>query len=220
MKASIFPLAILVAMLLAPLLPAVPAEAPTTDLPLNRAVLKVAYAYPDGGRFNTAWAGSGTPEQVDHEGQRILAQGTDGTYCSGFTFATVMRTARKEGLLQGKSLEQVRRFKKEWYGAVTEPELREKQCALAVGNLGIGRQVSPEEAEPGDFAQFWRGRGGHSVVFLGWVFDNAGKKAGLKYRSSQSSTDGIGDKIEYFRDSKAGKGQVDPERIYFARLEK
>src|SRR5690606_21239996 len=111
-------------------------------------------------------------------------------------------------------------FQKEWYGAVDAPEMREKQCALAVGNLGIGHQVSMDEAEPGDFAQLWRGRGGHSVVFLGWILDEAGEKTGLKYRSSQTSTDGIGNNIEYFRDSKAGKGQVDPKRIYFARLGK
>jgi hypothetical protein len=221
MKVSIqLTASLLVAVLLLgpPLAGAEKIEPDATELPLNQAVLNVSQAYPDGGEYNGAWTGSGTPEQIDHQGQRILAAGTGGTYCSGFTFATVMKTAREAGLLEGKSVEQVRRFQKEWYGAVQEPEMREKQCALAVGNLGIGRQVSPEEAEPGDFAQFWRARSGHSVVFLGWVYDPNGNRAGLKYRSSQGSTGGIGNKIEFFRDSAAGEGHVDPERIYFARL--
>lgn len=217
----LFPAALLAAFSLSSAALAAEAIRPDpTDLPLNQAALKAALSYPDGGQFNKAWSGSGTPEKIEHEGQRILAAGTGGTYCSGFTFATVMKTAREADLLRGKSVESVRRFQKEWYGAVEEPEMREKQAALAVGNLGIGRQVSMEHAEPGDFAQFWRGKSGHSVVFLGWVLDDAGEKAGLKYRSSQGSTDGIGNTIEYFRGSKAGKGSVDPKRIYFARLEK
>jgi hypothetical protein len=222
MKISGFlPRSLLVLALLASAVRA-PAEsgANAADLPLNQAVIKTAKTYPDGGKYNTQWTGSGTPEQIDHRGQRILAEGTGGTYCSGFTFAVVMKTAESAGLLRGKSVDEVRRFQKNWYGAVAEEEMREKQCALAVGVLGIGRQVSMDEARPGDFAQFWRGRGGHSVVFLGWVHDEDGKKAGLTYRSSQGSTDGIGNVTEYFRDAKAGRGSVDPARIYFARLGK
>lgn len=189
------------------------------SLPLNASVLEIAHAYSDGGAYNNKWTGSGTPEQIDFQGERILAAGTGGTYCSGFTFAVVMNAADQAGLLEGQSVEAVRRFQKEWYGAVQEPEVREKQCALAVGNLGIGRQVSLEEAEAGDFVQFWRGRSGHSVVFLGWVRDADGNRAGLQYRSSQGSTDGIGNATEYFQGSAAGRGDVDPERIYVARLE-
>lgn len=189
-----------------------------TELPLNQTVLAVAHSYANGGKFNSAWSGSGTPEEVLHGGVRILPVSTGGTYCSGFTFATVMKAARKEGLLEEKSVEEVRRFQKQWYGAVSDQEVREKQCALAVQNLGIGREVSIEQAEPGDFAQFWRGRSGHSVVFLGWALDEDGNRIGLKYRSSQTATDGIGNHVEHFQGE--GKGRVDPNRIYFARLKK
>lgn len=191
-----------------------------TDLPLNKAVLKTALGYKDGGAYNTKWTGSGTPEKIEHQGERILAEGTGGTYCSGFTFATVMKTAQNADLLENKTVDQIRRFQKNWYGAVSDPAIREKQCAIAVQELGIGKEVSPDEAQPGDFAQFWRDRSGHSVVFLGWILDKDGERAGLKYRSSQGSTDGIGNHIEYFKNSKAGKGTVDPTRIYFARLTK
>ena len=45
-----------------------------------------------------------------------------------------------------------------------------------------------------------------------------GKKIGFQYRSTQKSTDGIGDKIEYFNDAPDKKGEVVRERTYFARL--
>lgn len=198
---------------------ALPAADPSGDLPgLNPLVLEIARAFPDGGGYNRQWTGSGTPAAIHHAGDRILAAGTGGTYCSGFTFAVAMQAAERAGLLEGKSADAVRRFQKEWYGAVEDPEIRERQCALAVGRFGIGRQITPEEARPGDFAQFWRVRSGHSVVFLGWVHDAEGARAGLRYRSSQGSTDGIGDATEYFQNATAGEGHIDPVRIYFARL--
>lgn len=195
-------------------------RADKTNLPMNRAVLKIAHDFKDGGAYNTKWTGSGTPERIEHLGERILAEGTGGTYCSGFTFNVAMKTAEKLGLLKGKSVDEVRKFQKNWYGAVSDKTMREKQCSLAVGELGIGKEVSSDEAQPGDFAQFWRSKSGHSVVFLGWLLDKDGQRTGLKYRSSQGSTNGIGNHIEYFNNSKVGKGTVDPSRIYFARFEK
>jgi hypothetical protein len=81
----------------------------------------------------------------------------------------------------------------------------------------IGHGVKFEEAQAGDFVQFWRGKTGHSVVFLNWV-EKDGKKIGMRYRSSQTSTDGVGDRTEYFSDSGVKGGQVLRERTYFARL--
>jgi hypothetical protein len=209
-----FPLLLVAAgMLLAfPVLPKAAGEA------LNEEVLEIAGSFPDGGGYNDQWTGSGTPEAIEFAGSTVLPEGTGGTYCSGFTFAVAVKAAMSAGLLEGKTFEQVRRFQREWYGAVADENIREKQCAVAVENLGIGREVAVEEAEPGDFAQFWRVRSGHSVVFLGWVYDEHGNRAGLRYRSSQGTTNGIGDRVEYFQRSEAGRGQVDPERIYFARI--
>ncbi len=55
-------------------------------------------------------------------------------------------------------------------------------------------------------------------MFLGWV-EVAGERVGFSYLSSQGSTGGIGYAVEYFVDAKAGKGTVDPKRLYFARLD-
>ena len=190
------------------------AAAPSTQ-PVD--VVAVSRAFADGGGYNLKWGGSGTPEEIRFKGARILAKGTDGTYCCGFTFAVVMKAAGDAGLLKDKTVEQIKRFQKEWYGAVTEPDVREKQCSVALGNLGIGKTVSADEAQAGDFLQFWRTKSGHSVVFLKWV-EQDGKRVGFTYRSSQGSTDGVGDKTEYFKDSGIEKGEVDPQRTYFGRL--
>ncbi len=181
-------------------------------------VVAVSRTFPDGGGYNVKWGGSGTPEEIRFLDTRILARGENGTYCCGFTFNVVMKAAGDAGLLKGKTVEQIKRFQKEWYGAVTEKDIREKQCAVAVGKLGIGRQVTADDAQPGDFLQFWRTKSGHSVVFLNWVEED-GRRIGFNYRSSQGSTDGVGDKIEYFKDSGMDKGEVDPKRMYFGRLD-
>jgi hypothetical protein len=192
------------------------AAAPATQS--SHPVLRAAYSFDDGGGYNTKWAGSGTPVEVRFDDTRILAKGTDGTYCCGYTFAVVMRAAAEAKLLEGKTVDQVKRFQKAWYGAVSEPDIREKQCAVAMKPLGIGREVSADDARPGDFLQFWRTKSGHSVVFLDWI-ERDGKRIGFRYRSSQGSTKGIGDHAEYFKGSGVEGGEVDAKRMYLGRLE-
>ncbi len=178
----------------------------------NKDVLQVARNYPNGGKY--LWKGSGTPHPIIFKDETILKAGEGGTYCSGFTFAVAMRVAIDRGLLKDKSPDEVRKFQKEWYGATGDTE---KQAGPAMKNLNIGRSVSAEEARPGDFIQLWRGKSGHSAVFLNWVKLN-GKIIGFQYRSTQKSTDGIGNKVEYFSDAPDKKGEVVRSRTYFARL--
>lgn len=175
-------------------------------------IVQIARSFQNGGHYSVA--GSGTPEEIRFHDERILAKGTNGTYCSGFTFSVVMRVAEQRGLLAEKSVEQIRRFQKEWYGVTGDTN---KQAGPAMQNLGIGKSISVDEAQPGDFVQLWRTKSGHSAVFLGWVKED-GKKIGFKYRSSQKSTDGISDNVEYFSDAIGKKGAVNRERTYFARL--
>jgi hypothetical protein len=178
--------------------------------------LEVARAYKDGGGYDSSWKGTGVPEEVRFKNERILAKGK-GTYCCGFTFAVAMDVARERGLLVGKLPEEIRAFQKQWYGATEES--REIQCAMAVEKLGIGKRIEPDDARPGDFLQFWRtNKSGHSVVFVEWV-ENDRRRVGFKYRSSQGSTKGIGDRIEYFADEGHNEGLVDRERMYFCRLD-
>ena len=172
-------------------------------------------AFPEGGGYDKSWKGSGSPEDIVFQGRTILAKGANGTYCCGFTFAVAMRIAASRGLLADKTVEQVRRFQREWYGAT--PASREKQCALAAADLGIGREVPLDEARPGDFIQFWRASGtGHSVVLLRPIRRD-GRLVGLEYRSSQGSTDGIGNRIEHFADADP-EGAILRDRTYVCRL--
>lgn len=193
--------------------PKPPAKPQATGDPVT-----IAYAFPNGGGYDTSWKGTGSPEDIVFRGKTILAKSTAGTYCSGFTFAVVMRAATERGLLGDKTAEEIRRFQREWFGAT--PESREKQCVVALQNLGIGCEVPLEGLQPGDFAQLWRAKSGHSVVVLE-VIRREGKIVGLKYRSSQGSTGGVGDRTEYFSDSAdehGRKGTLDRERTYACRL--
>lgn len=176
-------------------------------------VVAIARAFPDGGGYE--WKGSGVPEDVRFNDKLILAKGK-ATYCSGFTFAVVMKAAAEGGLLKDKTFDQVRSFQKDWYGATKESG--ETQCVYAMQKLGIGDAVLVKNAKPGDFLQLWRtNKSGHSVVFLEWVVDG-GKPIGVKYRSTQTSTGGIGDRVEYFAGTPGKKGAVDLKRLYLGRL--
>ncbi len=60
--------------------------------------------------------------------------------------------------------------------------------------LGMGDAIKPAQLRPGDFINVsWKSGLGHSVIFLGWVDDPAGKK--LLYWSSQRATNGYGDQM-------------------------
>jgi hypothetical protein len=178
-------------------------------------VVEIARSIPDGGGYE--WKGTGVPYEIRFQDATVLEKGKH-TYCSGFTFAVVMKAAAQRGLLHDKSLDEVRRFQKQWYGATDDSA--ETQCAYAVETLSIGEQVAKKNAKPGDFLQLWRtNQSGHSVVFLNWVKEG-GQPVGVKYRSSQKSTDGIGDRVEYFAGAAGKNGSVDPQRLYFCRLDK
>jgi hypothetical protein len=179
-------------------------------------VVTAARAYSKGGGFNIQWKGSGTPRQIDFNGERLLAKG-DGTYCCGYTFTVAMDVAKNRNLLKDKTFAQVRRFQKDWYGV--SKESKETLCVHAVKVLGIGSAVDHRSAKAGDMVQFWRKNGsGHSVMFLNWVERN-GKRIGLRYRSSQTATDGIGDRTEYFSDSTEKAKGIERKRTYFCRLD-
>lgn len=178
------------------------------------AVLTVANSYRNGGGFN--WdSGTGTPDEIRFKGVRILSKSTSGTYCCGFTFAVAMKTAAENGLLREKSVRQIRRFQQHWYA--TTPEANEKQQIFALQWLGIGREVPLMKAEPGDFLRLWHGSSGHSVILVRWIVEN-GRKVGIEYRGTQSSTNGIGNHIEYFDNAPGHSGGIQPARTYAARL--
>ncbi|MFC1597519.1 hypothetical protein ACFL5Q_06240 [Planctomycetota bacterium] len=184
----------------------------------RRYVTAAAYAFEDGGGYDKTWKGHGVPEDVVFDGSKILekAKSEGGTYCSGFTFAVAMDAAQDLDLLEGKSKQEIRQFQREWYG--TTSKSGEKQAVTAMENMGVGVEKRLADAQPGDYVMFWRNNdSGHSVVFLGWI-EKDGERVGIRYRSSQGKTKGIGDSAEYFFDSKTKTGTVDRNRTYVGRL--
>lgn len=185
--------------------------------PPGQDVLNVAYAYPDGGGYCPI-NDTGVAQTIKHNGETILMGSKNGsTYCCGFTFQVAMQAAEQRGLLNGKSVWQLRQFQQEWYGTTKKSAL--KQCATAMEDLRIGREIAMKDAQPGDFAVFSRVQGpGHSVVFLNWMRDEQGQIVGLRYRSSQGSTRGVADNYEYFWGS--GLGRIDRQSLFIGRLNK
>lgn len=180
----------------------------------NDTVLNTAYSIERGGY---KWGGNtGVPMDIIFKGKTILGKGTNGkTHCSGFTFWTLINAADRLGLLKDKTPSQIQKLQKECFGGGEKgSDIWWKQGQEATKNLGIGFPVEFKDAKPGDFAQIWRKDGsGHSVIFIDWIKEGD-NTVGIKYRGSQPSTDGVGDRIEY---TKGDKG-IDLSHVYLWRL--
>jgi len=182
----------------------------------NDDIVAIAYEYPDGGGWK--WEGSGAPEAVAVHGVELVPASADGTtFCNGFTFVVVMRSAEGRGLLDGMYVDDLHRFKKMWY-ADTKASA-EDGAARALEETGLGRRVSFGEAMPGDFIHYQRlvNRTAHSAMFLGWVYRGE-ELVGFRYRGSQDATFGIGDHVEFFSDVPGLGGKVERWRFYIGRL--
>lgn len=124
-------------------------------------------------------------------GVTVLKAGR-GTYCCGITLEMFWRGwesfAAESGapFMGGLSADRARTLQRAWFCIGT------RRGALdALVPLGLGVQVRPEDAQPGDFAQLWRPNGtGHSVLVLSLA------RGRISYLSTQRSTDGIGAVVE------------------------
>ena len=186
----------------------------------NRDILRIANSFEDGGGYCDL-SDTGVSEDIVVDGFTVLRKSEKGTYCCGFTYMVVMRAAEERGLLEDTEPYQMKLFQREWYGATAGSRI--KQVATAMETLGIGHEVTPAEARPGDFAVYTRKDGfGHSVVFLGWIQSADGKILGLRYRSSQGETDGVATTNGFFADSGIGSPSsgIDRDLLYFGRLDR
>jgi len=176
-------------------------------------IMSVANKFSGGGY---QWGGvSGVCIPLYHNGKLIRSYDEGGpSHCCGYTLSVAFIAATNRGLFDGKSESEVSKFSSNWYSA---GGANGKLCVEALENLGIGKEVLLENAQEGDFCQIWRTNGsGHSVIFLSHIYEGD-DIIGFNYRSSQKSTDGIGDSSEYFSDS--GKGKVNKDVTYFGRMD-
>lgn len=178
---------------------------------LNERVVQVANTYAGGGY---KWAGSGTPKDLIFNATKILGKSPEGTYCSGYTFTVAFDVMNEKGMFAGLDVPTMKRFQQDWYGS--NDAAAETQCVIALEKLGLGKAVALADAKAGDFVQFWRNnKTGHSVIFLNWIKDAQGRITGIKYRSTQKLTDGIGERTETIG---SGEKDINIERLYVARL--
>jgi hypothetical protein len=181
--------------------------------PLNEHILKEAYKF-EGGSY--VLSSTGCPIDLIYNSDTILKKSKSGSYCSGFTFTVFFNTMLEHNLFNELNTNNIKSIQKEWYGIPKESF--ETQCLYVLEKNKWGKKIQFEDAQPGDFVQFWRNnKSGHSVIFLGWERDSIGQISGLKYRSSQTKTDGIGDRSEVIG---TGPKDLNLKRIYIARLEK
>lgn len=182
----------------------------------NADVLTVSRAIPNGGGYCPPNE-TGVSRDISFNGLRVLARSkSGGSYCCGFTFDVAMRVAEQRGLLRDLEPHDVSNLQREWYG--TTPTSKVKQLVYAMERLSIGYEVDPGDARPGDFVVFSRPGSGHSVVFLDWVYGADGIRVGFTYRSSQPTTNGVGDETEYFLTSGRSQATVIPKYFFVGRM--
>lgn len=191
----------------------------------NDYVLDMVADYPTDGSYGYYWpSGStwaGTTQDIWYRGTKVAeGDAQHRSYCSGITWETFMRAAAEvdadtggDGTINGMTVSNLSSFRTDWYVR----ELWGDGVGIAVENYGIGQRVTDwADVRPGDYVQIWRHSGsGHTFVFIDWLRDGSGEITGVRYWSTQSSTDGIGYNEEYFGTSGS---RISPSHFYVARV--
>lgn len=204
------------------------------DGSLNPFVLKVISAYPlDGSyRYHCSWDPweydiyNGVTEDLWYHGMVVAKAYPDGSrvsYCCGFTFEVFVRAMKlrntQDGLdpddFNGMSFNDLFNALQLWY---IEGNGDSEQRAIV--SYGLGTAITNfEDAKPGDFLSYsTTPAGGHSVIFMGWLRDDHNKIIGLKYFSSNLSTDGIGYGQAHFSDWNANGHGVLRKSVIIGRV--
>lgn len=188
----------------------------------NDVVLQVISEYPTDGSYGYHWPKTGTwegtTEDIYYQGVKLCSGDPQKrSYCCGLMFEVFMkawRRARGETILD-LDAKRVHELRLRFFGDSKEAPERRKLVQFALTSMGLGIEVPHEEARPGDFVQFWRNSGsGHQCIFIDWVREN-GAIVGIKYWSSQGSTNGIGYNVE----SIGGEKGIKQDEIYIARVQ-
>ncbi len=196
----------------------------------NQRILELAAAYPADGTHTYWWPRSGESSydgcsaDVELMGQRVMHGEEQGrTFCCGLTLEVFAHAydewikEQPEGFEPPVTPENWRDFQRVWFVL----KANGPGPSAALEKYSLGREIPAHEAQPGDFAQIWRtpreGRApsGHSVVFLDWVRNDTNRIIGMKYWSTQTSTNGIGENIEYY----GPNGGMSTEFTTFGRVE-
>jgi hypothetical protein len=170
---------------------------------------------------------TGLPIDIYFESDSPLIKAPEdkSTHCSGFTFSVFFVTALNRGLLNNFTDNDIKTLFQVWNESdgTKYPKLCVKAISqpIRAGLNPLGKEVSLEQARPGDFCQIWRTTGTAHNALIVEVLRDGNNIIGLKYYSSnpianpETNKTGIGLAIEKFSD--VGGTMLRPY-TYFARL--
>lgn len=185
----------------------------------NKSIVQLMLEYPTDGKHTYWWPRSG---ESSYDGSttdvilngEVVMKGEPGarTFCCGLTLEVYYRYIANNPQAVQRITGDSRKFKGDWFCR----NINSPGPLDALQATGLGTEVKNlDQALPGDFVQLWRnGKSGHSVIFVNWIKDVTGKKVGLQYWSTQTSTQGIGFASESFGPA---NNQINPEHFSVAR---
>lgn len=205
------------------------------DQDLNEYVLQIIKSYSTGNYpylLNEDYQNySGVTTNIVYRGQTLLKahmSGNRASHCVGITFEVFFKAMQERNKRLGKdkddfnsmTADDMKDFIRTWY--VAKGEKKYSNCAAAIVNYGLGKRIKKLwDAKPGDFIDISRENNtGHTAIFINWLTDK-GRIIGVRYWSSQESTNGIGYKDEYFnvkRDDGEKFGNVMIDMVYIGRV--
>lgn len=195
-----------------------------------QAIDKVQASAPEGGGYFTGVKAVPAESPIGYElqllGAPLLTPPRTTSYCSGSSYTVLIEALNS--IFPGRRLDSQRlelMRMQEPDGGRREDRVKAwgwwnadgygSQFCL-VQYLGLGEEVSPRDALPGDFVNIsWKSGNGHSVVFLGYSRD-AQDGLQVSFFSSQASTQGLADhtvSAETIADLKFVR-LTHPERIF------
>lgn len=191
--------------------------------PMNKYVMEVVKSFPTDGTYKYWWPREnvydGATTDVYYCGVKVMrGDPQKRSFCCGLTlqvfYLALEKYMRERGVLPPSQLtpDKVKDFQFLWFC----PEINSPGPAEALEKYGLGYRVMDlNEAQPGDFVQFWRNNNtGHSVIFINWVHDEQGNLTALHYWSTQKAT-GISYNTEPIGNEKS---HIDRNRIFIGRL--
>lgn len=190
----------------------------------NDYVVDILKEYHRDGRYPYSWVSGyhGVTQDLYYKSTKIAKANADSshsTYCCGLTFEVYFRAISRlqndlgmDEDINGMSASNFSSFISKWFVQSTLGD----GPGIALDYYGLGEKVPDmKDVQKGDFVQIWRTTGsGHSVIFINWTTNAAGDTTGMKYWSTQTSTNGVNYNTEYFD---GFGGTVDKAHTYYSR---
>ena len=205
------------------------------DETLNKYVLNVVKTYEAGNYpylLNNDYQNyNGVTENLYYDGELLLKANPNGNracHCTGITFEVFFKAMQNRNRdlgidinnFNGMNKGELYDFALTWYAAKGSGDM--SNVALAMEKYGVGKRIyDMEELRAGDFIDFSRENGtGHCAVFINWIREGD-RIIGIRYWSSQGSTNGTNYNEEYFnvkRKNGSKYGNVMTDNFYMGRV--